>query len=497
MAEHPAPSVVVVPVEAPAPRDLLPGLAGAPGLALLESTADAPGGGRWSILAWGPRGYLQADRAGGGGCIAVTAAGVRRAADDPFDLIDGAFADRGATGPPPEGLPFISGLIGYLGYGLRHWVERLPAVPRPSLGTPDMWLGWYDGAIVWDHANDRCWLGGRDRRGARFVERVGAALAQGSNPRDVWPDVDNYALPDPAAMAAPMPLDALVPHNAAAAGVPDGTTTSLPRVRYESAVEQVRERILAGDSYVLNLSQQIHVPAMGTPEQCYAQLTARAPVPYGALLSTGAGALIGASPERFLSRRGNAIETRPIKGTRPRHLDSGADAGAIAELLANEKETSELTMIVDLCRSDLGRVAEVGSVDVAVMREVESFRTVHQAVATVRATQRPGVSLGQLLRAVFPAGSVTGCPKVRAMEIIDTLETVERGPYTGAYGWIDHGGNCDLAMNIRTALWRGGGLAIGAGGGITSESDPAAEWEESMLKARALLDAMAAGAAGA
>ncbi|MHC5022051.1 MAG: anthranilate synthase component I family protein, partial [Planctomycetota bacterium] len=427
MPEHPPPTVTVVPCEAPAPRALLPGLARAPGLALLESTAEAPGGGRWSILAWGPRGYLQADA---DGCVAVTAAGVRRTAADPFQLIDDAFRDRGATGPPPEGLPFASGLIGYLGYGLRRWVEALPDAPRPSLGTPDMWLGWYDGAIVWDHAAGRCWLAGRDKRGARFVERVGQALARGRNPRAAWPDVDNYALPDPESMGAPFPLD---PFRRLPEGVPAGATTSLPRAKYEAAVERVRTHILDGDSYVLNLSQQIHATAMGAPHECYAALTERAPVPYAALLTTGAGALIGASPERFLSRRGAAIETRPIKGTRPRHLDDAADdAGAAAELLANAKETAELTMIVDLCRSDLGRVAEVGSVDVAVMREVESFRTVHQAVATIRATQRPGVTLGGLLRAAFPAGSVTGCPKVRAMEIIDAVETVERGPYTGA-----------------------------------------------------------------
>ena len=479
--ERRAPALVCATVRAPAPRDLLDDLADAPGLALLETTTDAPGGGRFSLLAWGPRAWLECDA---GGARAVTAAGVRRRRDDPFALVDEALRDRGPTAAGP--VPFSSGLIGYLGYDLRHHVERLPRPPRPHVGAPWMWFGWYDGALVWDHADGTVHAVGRDRRGARFVDRISRALARGTSLARAWPDVDNLPVPFSAACPAPAPLEPLD-----AADLPAGATTSLPRARYVAAVERTRAHIRDGDCYVLNLSQQIHLSRTRPPVEAYCALARAAPVPYAALLATGGGALVAASPERFCSRRGDVVEARPIKGTCARRADPVADRAAAADLAASVKERAELTMIVDLTRNDLGRVAVPGGVTVDAPRDIESFATVHQAVATVRARLRPDATIGDLLRATFPAGSVTGCPKVRALELIDALEPVERGPYTGAYGWIDQSGDCDLAMTIRTALLRGGGAAIGAGGGLTIESDPEAEWEEAVLKARAVAAAVA------
>ncbi len=398
---------------------------------------------------------------------------------DPFAAIERSIP-RGAR--PPAPWPFAGGAIGYLGYGLRRSIERLPDLGRPSLGLPDLWLGLQDGAIVWDHAVSRTAAIGRGPRGAVFAARVARAFRSGTSLRSAWPDGESLETPDAGRLPSPAPLPGISGRT--------GLTTSLPPEGYLAAVREALDRIAAGRVYQVCLTQQIRCPAPGAPPALYEALARRAPAPYGAFLQTGAGVLLGASPERFLSVRGDRVETRPIKGTRPRHEHPAADRAAAEELAASAKERAELAMIVDLCRNDLGRVAVMGSVEVAEPRALESHATVHQAVATVRARLRPGAGAAALLRATFPAGSVTGAPKIAAMGAIEELEPVARDVYTGAYGWLDAAGDLDLAMTIRTVLLRGGVGVLGVGGGIVADSDPGAEHEESLVKARAILEAL-------
>ncbi|MCI0343735.1 MAG: anthranilate synthase component I family protein [Planctomycetales bacterium] len=474
----------------PPPREALAALAAGPGgarlgIALLETVPGAPGGGRFSILAWAPRAALVAD--GRGARLLLPGGGEEPLGPDPLSALDRAL---GRANTPPAPWPFAGGAIGYLGYGLRRTIERVPDLARPSLGTPELWLGLHDGAIVWDHASGRAVAIGRGPRGAAFAERVARAARSATSLRSAWPDGEFVESPDPARLPTPRVLREIPEASGVTPGLTHGLTTSLPREKYLAAVRGALDRIAAGRVYQVCLTRQIRCPAPGQPTALYEALAARAPAPYGAFLQTGAGTLLGASPERFLSVRGDRVETRPIKGTRPRHADPDADCAAAEELSASAKERAELAMIVDLCRNDLGRVAVTGTVEVVEPRILESHAAVHQAVATIRARLRPDAGIAALLRATFPAGSVTGAPKIAAMGAIEELEPVAREVYTGAYGWLDASGDLDLAMTIRTALLRGGVAVIGAGGGIVADSVPEAEHEESLVKARALLEAI-------
>jgi anthranilate/para-aminobenzoate synthase component I len=249
---------------------------------------------------------------------------------------------------------------------------------------------------------------------------------------------------------------------------------------YLDGARRVLEYLRAGDAYQVNLARRVSAAFAGAPVELAAALRARAPAPFASFLvaADGVAALVGNSPERFLALDGRgAVETRPIKGT--------AGAGARAQLLASEKDRAEHVMIVDLERNDLGRVCEIGSVVVEGVARVLDLPTVHHLVSTVRGRLRADVGLAALLAATFPGGSITGAPKRRAMQIIDALEPVARGPYTGATGWLGVAGDLDLAVAIRTALVSGGRLSLSLGGGIVVDSTPEDEWAETEVKARA------------
>jgi para-aminobenzoate synthetase component 1 len=259
---------------------------------------------------------------------------------------------------------------------------------------------------------------------------------------------------------------------------------------YLAGARRVLEYLGAGDAYQVNLARRVSAPFGGAAVELAAALRARAPAPFGAFIASadGAAALVGNSPERFLALDGRgAVETRPIKGTRARASVDAADADGPARtaLLASAKDRAEHVMIVDLERNDLGRVCETGSVVVDGVARVLDLPTVHHLVSTVRGRLRPGVGLETLLEAMFPGGSITGAPKRRAMQIIDELEPVARGPYTGATGWLGVAGDLDLAVAIRTALVSGGRLSLSLGGGIVADSTPEDEWAETEVKATA------------
>ena len=255
------------------------------------------------------------------------------------------------------------------------------------------------------------------------------------------------------------------------------------RADYERRVAAVVEHIRAGDIFQANLTQPFTATFAGDPRALFWRLCERSPAPFCAYVEDGAGtAVLSSSPEEFLWRQGTAVRTRPIKGTRPRGGTPAADQALLAELLASEKDQAELAMIVDLLRNDLGKVAQVGSVAVGPFPEHASFAQVHHLFATVTARLRPDVSATDLLRATFPGGSITGCPKLRCLEILEELEVARRGVYTGAIGWFGPGDAMHLNIAIRTLVHRGGTLRANAGGGITSLSDPHAEWQETLDK---------------
>ena len=283
------------------------------------------------------------------------------------------------------------------------------------------------------------------------------------------------------------------------AWIPTGAEAHARRVR------QVRAHIAAGDVYQVNLSHLIRIPLRDTGPvslvRMFLHLLSRNPVPFPALVTVGDTAVLALSPERYCARRGDQAESRPIKGTRPRGRLPAADDDLARELAASPKDRAENVMIVDLVRNDLGRVAEVGGVTVRGLCEVESFTSVHHLVSTVRARLRAGVGLADILAAIHPAGSMTGAPKIRAVEILSRLEGRERGAYAGGIGWFADARCFDLAMVIRSIIVRAGAAYLPVGGGIVTDSDPMAEYQETLDKARSLVPVLggvrAAGAGAA
>ncbi len=304
---------------------------------------------------------------------------------------------------------------------------------------------------------------------------------------EAWPVTIDDDLPVPvlhvAAYAsvqefAPAPVPAAPPVAPASS-----FAAHVPRAAYEHKVAAVVEHICAGDIFQANLTQPFSASWSGEPRELFWRLCQHSPAPFAAYVEDGAGtAVLSSSPEEFLWRDGAEVRTRPIKGTRPRSADSTMDAQLLTELLGSEKDLAELTMIVDLLRNDLGKVAQTGSVQVGRFPEHATFAQVHHLFATVTAKLRQDVSSVDLLRATFPGGSITGCPKLRCLQILEQLEVARRGVYTGAIGWFGPGDALHLNIAIRTLVHHRGVLRANAGGGVTALSDPASEWRESLHK---------------
>lgn len=257
----------------------------------------------------------------------------------------------------------------------------------------------------------------------------------------------------------------------------------MDRRQFEAMVRRAKEFIAAGDIYQVNLSQRFSAWYGGDPWGFYSRLRQASPAPFGAFLALGGMTILSASPESFLSMSGRSIETRPIKGTRPRMAEPAADEKSALDLITSPKEIAELVMITDLERNDLGQVCEYGSVVVPELVRLERYAQVFHLVSTVRGTLREGVSHAEAFRACFPGGSITGAPKKRAREVIAELEPVPRGIYTGAIGWFGFNGESRWSIAIRTAVHAGSELAFHVGAGIVADSDPGAEYEETLHKA--------------
>ncbi len=366
---------------------------------------------------------------------------------------------RGTVDPGWPAGRFRGGWVGWLGYEDAAARAAAPVAPADD-GVPQvLWLR-VDRFLAFDHASRGIWAVAPADAADEFAREASA-----------W----RSGVPDP--------LPSL-----------DATTATARHIAddYVALIERCRDAIREGDAYQLCLTTRFTVDASLDPVTAYRRLRAATPAHHGGLLLAGDCALVSASPERFLDVADGIVRTHPIKGTRPRAADPSRDAELAAELVASEKERAENVMIVDLMRNDLSRVCEPGTVVAERLLEVESYAAVHQLVSTVAGRLADGTSIGRLLDAAFPAGSMTGAPKLSAMTILNRLERGPRGVYSGCFGWVGDDGALDLAMVIRSIVTRPGGAYVGAGGGITWRSDAAAEVDEVAVKARGPLAALGA-----
>ena len=383
------------------------------------------------------------------------------------------------------GLPaFQGGVAGVFGYELGLALERVPEPRSDEFGLPGVAAGTYDWVVSFDHAAGRAWV---VSTGFPETRRGWRAAAAGHRLRWVLGQLRAARPPGRLLTSAgpSLPPSALAPQHPLP-GFP-GVTSNFDRAGYEAAVARAVEYVHAGDVFQVNLSQRLLAPLREHPLDLYARLRRLNPAPFAGYFDLGPFQVLSASPERFLRVRDREVDTHPIKGTRPRGRTPEEDAALLRDLVTNPKDRAENVMIVDLLRNDLGRVCEYGSVTVPRVCEVESFRYVHHLVSEVRGRLRPGCGPLDLLRAAFPGGSVTGAPKVRAMEIIAELEPTARGPYCGALGYIGFDGSMDTNILIRTFTAGRGWVQFPVGGGVVADSDPAREYEETLHKALGLL----------
>jgi para-aminobenzoate synthetase component 1 len=469
--------------EAPDPRELFKRSADAAWLLWLDS-ADADAG-RRSFLACDPFRVL---RGCDGRAEWLGPGGREGAAGSPLEELSGAL-ERWEIPRHPGLPPFTGGAGGFFGYEMAGDLERVPVAPYRDLRLPDVELALYDLVIGWDHDRGSCWIAstgfpltgrsGRERAKARAA--VAAAWLAGGPP----PDDHQLARSSGLELATTDP-----PPTYPLEGTPVRSTFS--RTAYAAAVRRAIDLIRAGDVYQVNLSQRFETPRPCDPCELYRRLREVSPAPFGSFFQGLDCTVLSTSPERYLrvSTDGH-VETRPIKGTRPRHSDPRRDEALVRELAHSVKDRAENLMIADLLRNDLSRVCAAGTVRATELFRVESYATVHHLVSTVEGRLADGVRPVDLVRASFPSGSVTGAPKIRAMEIIAELEPVARGPYCGAIGYLGFGGDMDSSVSIRIAVAAAERVVFHAGGAVVADSEPDSEYVETLDKARALMAAIA------
>ncbi len=453
---------------APPLESLLPAVASWSGLVVFDSARRSGNLGRYSFLSAFPYQQYRIERAVYG--------------TDPFDAIREEWCrDRCETIP---GLPpFQGGAAGVLGYELGRAFERLPASNHDELEIPALSAGLYDWVIAWDHLVGRCWLISQGapetepvRRRQRAEERAAWVLQALALPMELPPSRTDHHPPSKPLTAPSHPAPG-----------PPGLVSNFTRQEYLAAVERVIELIRAGDIFQANLSQRLMYPCQENPIELYLRLRKENPAPFAGLYRDGDWSVLSASPERFLQLAGDQAETRPIKGTRRRKAQPEADLFVGDELRESEKDRAENLMIVDLLRNDLSRVCRAGSLRVPQLCQVETYETVQHLVSVVQGQLRPEQTIWDLFRATFPGGSITGAPKVRAMEIIAEIEQAARGAYCGSLFYAGFDGRCDSSILIRTFVQRHEWVQCSVGGGITVQSQPAAEYDETLAKAAGML----------
>ncbi|WP_366922731.1 aminodeoxychorismate synthase component I [Metallumcola ferriviriculae] len=373
--------------------------------------------------------------------------------------------------PLTAAVPFTGGAVGYFAYDLGWLFEELPHATDDDLKLPDFYLPFYDRVIVVDHFKKET-----------LVFSHGFPLTDGEGESRAEMRIDELLK----MLRSEHPSLEQITNEIAAGDL----SSNFTRDQYLNMVRQGKEYIAAGDIFQVNLSQRLQVPLYISPWQLYLRLAKLNPAPFAAFLDFQPAAVVSASPERFMRLQGDRVETRPIKGTRPRGCNPIEDERLREELINSAKDRAELVMIVDLARNDLGRVCRVGTVKVPRVFRLEEYATVFHLVSTVEGTLSPALDICDLITASFPGGSITGAPKIRAMEIIEELEPTKRGIYTGSIGYIDFSGDADSNIVIRTFVIKNGTAYFQVGGGIVADSSPEAEYQETLDKAKALLDSL-------
>jgi para-aminobenzoate synthetase component 1 len=391
----------------------------------------------------------------------------------------------------PELPPFQGGAAGRLSYDLGRSLERLPAPRRDEFQLPALAVGLYDTVLAIDHVQHRAWLisqgfpetdpARRRQRAAERIKQVQSWLTSPVPAPTEWrsPTAIDRAALSAAELAPQFPVPG-----------PPGLTSNFSAAGYQATVKRVIDYIYAGDVFQVNLAQRLLYPAQADALSLYLRLRQCNPAPFAGWLDLGDSQIVSASPERFLSVRDRRAEARPIKGTRRRTAWVEADLFAGDELLQSEKDRAENVIIVDLLRNGLSRVCQAESVRVTQLCALETYQFVQHLVSVVEGTLRSEASAIDLVRAAFPGGSITGAPKVRAMEIIAELEPTARGPYCGSLGYLGFDGSADLSILIRTITASRGWWQFPVGGGIVAASSPAREYEETWHKAEGLLRAL-------
>jgi para-aminobenzoate synthetase component 1 len=391
---------------------------------------------------------------------------------NPFDVL-GELLEAYSLDGGQAGLPFVGGAVGYFSYDLCHFIERLPSTAVDDLSLPECYLAFYDAMVAFDHLEEKAYMVttgfpelGESRRQRRMEMKLKELKSQVLNCPPLSTAEENF-------VGENMVLKSNFSHEG-----------------YLQAVATAREYICAGDIFEVNLSQRFEADLSMSPYELYKRLRKINPAPFANYFNFDGVSIVGSSPERFMKVRGDWVETRPIKGTRPRGKSPDEDQALAQELLTSVKDRAENMMIVDLERNDIGRVCRYGTVKVTELAILETYPTVFHLTSTVVGRLSEGKSRIDLLKATFPGGSITGAPKVRAMEIIDELEPTRRSVYTGSLGYLSFGGDMDLDIVIRTMIVKGGRTYFQVGGAVVYDSEPEAEYIETLDKSRALIQAL-------
>lgn len=388
--------------------------------------------------------------------------------EDPFSILRGLFNRFRLDSK--RGLPFPCGGVGYFSYDLKDFLEKLPSRATDDLGMPDCAIAFYDLVITHDNLKKKTFItsSGLPETGAKGRKRALRRVKE----------TMSLLKSRPAKVSGKI------------VRIPAEMRSNFTKEAYMEALQKAKHYIRKGDVYQVNLSQRFETSLAEEPLSVYKRLRAFCGAPFSAYLDTGEAVILSSSPERFLFKKGRYIETRPIKGTRPRGADAAEDAELEKKLLGSTKDRAEHIMIVDLERNDLGRVCEYGSVRPSGTFRLEKYANVFHLVTTVSGRLKKGIDAIDCIRATFPGGSITGAPKIRSMEIIEELEPVKRGVYTGAIGYISFSGGMDLSIAIRTFVVKGRDVYFQVGGGIVADSDPEKEYEETLHKASGLIEAL-------
>jgi para-aminobenzoate synthetase component 1 len=405
---------------------------------------------------------------------------------NPFDVL-GKLLEIYKLDHSPTPVPFLGGACGYFSYDLCHFIEHLPSTAIDDLKLPESYFAFYDAVIAFDHLEGKAYLvatGFPEMEEGQRLRRARMRLEEMKS----WLYSSHSIIASEETLTLNLSLEG--------SGKGEGERreimlkSNFTHEGYTRAVNRVREYIAAGDVFQVNLSQRFEADLDIPPYELYKRLRAVNPAPFASYLNFPGVAIVGASPERFLKVQGDLVETRPIKGTRPRGSDPIEDERLARELTHSAKDRAENMMIVDLERNDLGRVCHYGTVKVTELAILETFPTVFHLTSTVVGRLRRGKSNIDLLKATFPGGSITGAPKVRAMEIIDELEPTKRSVYTGSIGYLGFNEDMDINIVIRTFLVKEDKAYFQVGGGIIHDSDPEAEYVETLDKAKALILAL-------